>query len=119
MLATEGMTADMATVRFVRQTSPGKYLEKQGPGHWPPVHLEVHSSSIMSVLQSHPGSFLLLVKNLLEYQDYAPNGSIYGSKWNMFNHVHTGSGFIQVQVFFLSVAEFLQLALTLEVFGVP
>lgn len=35
MLATEGMTADMATVRFVRQTSPGKYLEKQCPGHWP------------------------------------------------------------------------------------
>lgn len=30
---------------------------------------KVHSSSIMSVLQSHPGSFLLLVKNLLEYQD--------------------------------------------------
>lgn len=69
-------------------------------GSLAPVHLEVHSSSIMSVLQSHPGSFLLLVKNLLEYQDYAPNGSICGSKWNMFNHVHTGSGFMQVQVFF-------------------
>lgn len=64
------------------------------------VYLEVHSSSIMSVLQSRPGSFLLLVKDLLEYQDYAPNGSICGSKWNMFNHVHTGSGFMQVQVFF-------------------
>ena len=69
------------------------------------VYLEVHSSSIMSVLQSRPGSFLLLVKDLLEYQDYAPNGSIYGSKWNMFNHVHTGSGFMQVQFFFLLVAE--------------
>ena len=69
-------------------------------GSLAPVHLEVHSSSIMSVLQSHPGSFLLLVKNLLEYQNYAPNGSICGSKWNMFNHVHTGSGFMQVQVFF-------------------
>ncbi|CAL1152537.1 unnamed protein product [Cladocopium goreaui] len=33
------------------------------------ITTKVHSSSIMSVLQSHPGSFLLLVKNLLEYQD--------------------------------------------------
>lgn len=30
---------------------------------------QVHSSSIMSVLHNNPGSFLLLVKNLLEYQD--------------------------------------------------
>eukprot|EP00913_Durusdinium_trenchii_P017649 g16588.t1 len=30
---------------------------------------KVHSSSLMHVLHSHPGSFLLLVKNLLEYQD--------------------------------------------------
>ena len=79
---------------------------------WP---LEVHSSSIMSVLQSHPGSFLLLVKNLLEYQDDGPNRS----KWNMFNHlygIHTG--FIHVH-FFGGIEMFLPLALTLTIFGKP
>ena len=33
------------------------------------ITTKVHSSSIMSVLHNNPGSFLLLVKNLLEYQD--------------------------------------------------
>jgi len=108
----------MATVRFVRQTSPGKYLEKQCPGHWPlSIWRCIHPASWVSCKATLVASYSWWrtswsTRTMRQMDPFvAPNGTCL----IMFIQDQDSCRFR----FFLLVAEFLQLALTLTVFWVP
>ena len=75
VLASTPRTAWIMARSYCISTKAGRRLNRKGFSgvifRWfsPAACGEVHSSSLMTVLHSHPGSFLLLVKNLLQYQE--------------------------------------------------